>query len=243
MESEINAAARDLLYLAFVFFGAAAGSMLNRFRLKAKTAFRSVSITLGLLLLSGAVASFAVMFILNGGKLFMGSMYYITGAALSVLALLSLRFPRAFGFPLILAAGIVIVWTANTFVRLPRTGDRTAPLAHISVFTDGSAALELPDGKNEIRINLGPENAGTKLVITGTEYAEFFPLLGGTSRARITEIINTDNGNIVYKYEKSGPIQDNFASREEFTLALPAGIILPERRYGVFYDGFSLAFR
>ena len=60
---------RDLLYLAFIFFGAALGFILNHWRRRITKRRRDLSLTFAFLLLSGAVVSFAIMLIFTGGRL------------------------------------------------------------------------------------------------------------------------------------------------------------------------------
>jgi membrane associated rhomboid family serine protease len=110
---------RDLFYLAFLFFGAALGSFLNRFRRKCNKSFRDRSITIAILFLSGAVASLAVMLILTEATIIAYPALFIIGAVFALLALLAVRFPRTAGFSLIFLAGLGIVWVSYSFFAFP----------------------------------------------------------------------------------------------------------------------------
>jgi hypothetical protein len=227
---------RDFFYLAFLFFGAALGSFLNRFRRECNKGFRNRSMVIAIIFLSGAVASLAVMLIFSEGKFTDYPALFITGAVFALLALLSMRFPRTAGFSFILLAGIGIVWVSYAFSRFPRIESQNMPLAYISG-EQGELSIEFIPEKEKVSLTI-PETHEIELIITRIEYSYFFPLVGGESRGRITAI--RDNETLMYEYphfERSLGRWNSlfFVSLEEVSMIFSMETLQPSRTYTIFY--------
>ena len=245
MVSENFGACRDIFYLGFLFFGGAAGFFLHWFRVGAKIRFRSRSVTLGLVLLSCAVAAFAVSWILAGGRLFPGRAFYITGIILAVLLVLAVRFPAAAGFPLVLAAGIVYVWIAWSFGQFPRLGgtqtdQNLRQLAVIKTGGNSELSFEINSGNGEITkmfsAGFVPGETVFDIAVTSFGYADFVPVIGGVRRGQITSVL--DGGKNIYSDSRfdrgllaawlSGFRQNGFLGKRNFASVFTNNLILPE---------------
>lgn len=250
MEFNNPGTARDLFYLASLFFGAGLGSLLNRWRFHANQRFRSRSTTWGFLLLSAAVVCFALNLILSGGKFFPEFSYYLTGIILAVSALLALRFPRAAGFPLVLAAGFIIVWMAYSFGQFTRYDKDGTFVGYWESSATGQVSIHLITDKT-ITFFLEAENPDFELSISTVEYVSFIPLAGGEKRGIITEL--QSSGNILYldsRYEKGlmgawytsmEKIQikgeGTFAALHKHTIARNKSTLFIENHTRIFFDG------
>ncbi|MCL2479835.1 MAG: hypothetical protein FWF22_10055, partial [Treponema sp.] len=172
---EYDGPCRDLFYLAFIFLGAAIGLFLNWFRAGMNLRSRNRSVTAGLLLLSCSVAAIAVSLVITDARLFTVPAYYVIAAILAALSILSARFPRAAGFPLILAAGIVFVWIAYTFGQFPQL-DGGGCIGSINTASGGQVSAELIPGT---QVNFPADNFQCGITVTSFEYARFIPVIGG----------------------------------------------------------------
>jgi len=250
MESEKLFIGRDLLYLAFLFLGAGLGCFLNRYRLRAKKAYRDRSVTIGLVMLSGTVAVFAISLIVTGGKLFTDPRFYYTGMILSLFPLLSFRFPRAAGFPVIILAGLATVWTAYSFSQYPRFDLVPANMGNIEIGTDRQVVLNVLPDKSSAGFFL-EHDSKPELTITSFEYAVFIPVIGGEQRGKITEFRNS--GIVIYEdnrfergllgewlciFQPDGFFGErDFGSVHKRTVQMPDGLLFPGSVARIFYNG------
>ena len=265
MDSEKLYAGRDLLYLAFIFFGAGLGCFIHCFRKRAKRSFRDRCVTLGLIFFTGTVAVFAVMLILTRGKIITGLSFYATGIILAALAFFAARFPRAAGFPAIILTGLIITWIAYSFAQFPGFYNPKNGLTETNIgnleFADGQCILKIIPEKNPalfIAEDSPPGAAqGPQFGITLTlfEYALFFPVIGGEQRGKITEFRN--NQNIIYEdnrfekgllgkwinfLEKENPSgKNNFASVQKEFFLLPHNPVFSGSVTRIFYDGENIS--
>jgi len=258
MTSDFSGTARDLLYLAFLFFGAGTGCFLNRFRARAKTGFRNRSVTLGFVLYACAACVFAIMLIVSGGRIQTHFSVYITGFVLAALALPAVRFPRAAGFPVVIAAGIVIVWTAYSFGQFPllnNPGSRAniGCLEMDGQYTFGTAGDQ---SKAQFPRSVISADSVLEITITSFEYAFFFPVIGGERRGKITRLnvngtnlyhdIRFENGLLGFwaKTFKKDYLQDrnDFIKAADLELLLTDQVINQDKPffYRIFYHGESL---
>ncbi|MDR0313959.1 MAG: hypothetical protein LBI14_10215 [Treponema sp.] len=227
---------RDLLYLAFLFFGAALGSFLNRFRRKCNKNFRDRSITIAILFFTGTVASLAVMLILTEATIIAYPAMFITGAVFALFALLSIRFPMTAGFSFILLAGIGIVWVSYSFLRYPKIDNQSTPLGYIAAGQREFSIEFIPD-KEKLSLPI-PESYKLELRITHIEYAKFFPLVGGESRGRISAIRDKETLIYEYPYFNKGALSRwnslPFISIETVSIGFPIDPLQPNRVYSIF---------
>jgi hypothetical protein len=115
MEFNLSAGDRNLFYLAFLFFGAAVGFILNHFKKKSTTRRRNRSLTLAYCCFSIVVAALTAAFILSHGAVFFEKSFYLPAGVILILVVLAVRFPKAIGFPLILLGGFAAVWSFFAF--------------------------------------------------------------------------------------------------------------------------------
>ncbi|MCL2318509.1 MAG: hypothetical protein FWC45_00360 [Treponema sp.] len=199
------ATARDLLYLAALFFGAGLGCMLNRFRRihnsgRSAERFRNVTVTAGLCFFSVTVVALTVASIISNWMIFRESALYVPLGILALILVLAVRFPRAAGFPLILVAGVFVVWMGYAFLRFPVTG--ASGFGSVSRLADGSVRVKLPSAaaqNDKPPLVIRPEKEDTVLEFRALDISvsRYFPLAGGVSRGGITEI-RTGSGKTLY---------------------------------------------
>lgn len=127
MDFEHYAAARDFFYLSVLLAGAGIGCVLHRFRRKSTARFRNISITAGLLFFSGAVTALTAAVIFSRGMILKEISLYTPACVLALVLILAFRFPRALGFPLILASGVFVVWLGFNYLRFPVINDSGHP--------------------------------------------------------------------------------------------------------------------
>ena len=236
---------RDLLYLSFLFTGAALGCFISRLKRRASLRFKNRCLTLGIIFLSPAAAVFACMLIVTGGRFFTDPVYYITGSILALVVLLAFRFPRAAGFPAILITGLVLVWTACSFGRFPRFDGSEINLGHAEINNSGGILLSIVSGKSPVEFE--PENMQFEITITSFEFASFVPVIGGERRGKITEFRNE----LTIFYDDAG-FGRFFGSGQDggflvrtavVTMPIPDGSLIPGCTAGFFYNNNGLAVR
>ena len=123
MDFEHYSAARDFFYLSVLLLGSGFGSILHYFRRKSTGRFRNKSITAGFLLFSGAAVALTVAVIFSKGLILKEFPLYLPACILASVLMLAFRFPRAFGFPAVLASGVFIVWLGYAYLRFPVIDD------------------------------------------------------------------------------------------------------------------------
>jgi hypothetical protein len=201
MDFERFPASRDFFFLAWLFAGAALGCILSRFRKGASLRLRNRVIALAFCFLSGMVAALAAAFVLYGPAIFLEKALYLPGGILAFFLVLAFRFPRAAGFPLILAAGLAVVWLGVSFLSYPRLEVEIPGSPAASVSPEGGRRFRVRTAagpKGELSTPFVVEVSGGVMEFT-LEYltcAPSFPLIGGVTRGIITEI--QDSSGVLY---------------------------------------------
>jgi hypothetical protein len=245
MESEHFAVSRDFFFLAWVFTGAALGCILSRFKGGTSTRFRNRVIALAFCFLSGMVAALAAAFIFSGAAVFLEKFLYILGGTLALLLVLAFRFPRTAGFPLILAAGLIVVWLGVSFLRYPKleAGIPGSLVASVTRRGNGRFLVRTAAGpRGELSTPFTVEVSGGVLEFTLEHItcAPLFPLVGGETRGIITEI--RDNGRVLYSVPLGAGIPPGASPDKVHGTAL-VGDGLPGARFLVYFDGNGLVCR
>jgi hypothetical protein len=243
------APARDFFYLAALLTGAAAGSFLNHRRIRASGRFRDFSLSLCFILLSGAAAALAASLIYSGGGIFFERGLYLPLACLGGAAVLAFRFPRAAGFPLLLAGGLTAVWLGFTWQRLPRLGEEA--LVRVTNEGSGRYAVQVPSGKTEgpgeeRRFSFGgDESTVLWITLTRFDYHRVIPLVGGEVRGLVTEIALP--GETLFSDPRSGggagALWFTGRNGEDIRGSFGLGAIAPGMSGDAVFDGEGLIFR
>jgi hypothetical protein len=103
---------------------------------------------------------------------------------------LAFRFPRAAGYPLILAGGLLAVWLGYSFLRYPLVKNRGVPLAVLQNDGAGGYLLRLPAGPADAALSTvlplpgGGSSAELRGVLAGVN--RFYPLIGGEERGFVS---------------------------------------------------------
>ena len=255
MDFEHFASARDFFYLAALFFGAGLGSVLNRFRRNFPrgrniSRFRNRSVTAGLCFFSGTVAALTAACVFSNWIIFTDVRLYIPFAVLVALPALAVRFPRAAGFPLILAAGVMVVWIGYTWLRLPAFDGNIRN----RVTRDGAGLIYLrlvssSGTEREAYVSFAPTGDDSVLEFRALRFSfsETFPLVGGLHRGVITEVRSNDA--LLYTDPRfginNGPPLDfmPFILSREISGNLRTATLLPGADLTVFFEGSALTFR
>ncbi|MDR1949047.1 MAG: hypothetical protein LBQ38_06630 [Spirochaetaceae bacterium] len=182
---------RDFLYLGAALGGLCLACVVVLVRVRGSKKTRNRIITLGLCLLSAAIAALMPALIRSGGKVFLVKPLLLAAAAGALLFALAGSFPRAFGFPLVLAGGLVVVWLGLAFLRFPPLEDEGRLVTSVYNAGDGSFVLKPPEppdsGQNSITI----DDTGSPLEFTAAvvEFDPLLPVIGGLRRGIVTEIL------------------------------------------------------
>jgi len=198
MDFEKLAPARDYLYLFALLMGAGFGSILNRFRKHCSRSFRNWSITIALILFSGALAALSAAVIYSNGKILMETSLFPYLGILMALFLLSFRFPKAAGFPVIIISGVFIVWLSYGYLRFPPINDsgrlritrETSGLIHV---IPAAAPAKAPEKTLPV---FSFQSSGNDQVLEFRAFSFSFlkalPVIGGVNRGDIAEIYSGD---------------------------------------------------
>ena len=133
MDFEYYAAARDFFYLSALLLGAGAGCVLNRYRRRSTARFRNRSITAAFLFFSGAVIALTAALIFSKWMILKEFSLYPLAGIVALVLILAFRFPRALGFPFILATGVFVVWLGYNYLRFPVIDDTLPDPPSVSV--------------------------------------------------------------------------------------------------------------
>ena len=202
MDFEQFVPARDFFYLAALLVGAGIGSILNRFRRKTSFRFRNMCITIGLCFFSGAVAALTAAVIFSNWLIVKEFSLFLPAGILAVIIILAFRFPRAAGFPLILLAGVLVVFLGCTYLRIPVIEKDTpglllvareeSGLIHVRPLLPLSPKSNRPPEESVPAMSFQPAGDNPVLVFRSLffSFSRNFPLIGGIHRGLITEILN-----------------------------------------------------
>ena len=265
MEFREFAFARDFLYLAALFFGLGLGCFINRIKGIRSERLRNAAVTTGLCFFSAAVAALTVASVYSRGLIFTEEALYIPAGITAGLTALALVFPRAAGFPLVLATGAFLVWLAYASLRFPaiepaagayRTGDTAAVQGWVAQGANGVL---------QVRILLSP-SAEPVSFDAAADTLEFraaafslpapFPIAGGVKRGLISAVYSS--GERLYADPRiggflapplsasdteRGKAREQFFSFEEQRATLDAQAIFPAFSRTIFFDGAVLEFK
>ncbi|MDR1446364.1 MAG: hypothetical protein LBI90_05655 [Treponema sp.] len=197
---------RDLIYLAAAFTGLAVGFFLSLFKRNGAAGSGNRYVSAALFMLSGTLICITAALLSSRGKVLTGFPLVLPSASIVLLCALAAFFPRAFAFPFFLAAGLLIVWLAFSFLRFPLI-ERSVPLAYVR--HEGSKNYSFRfSGQEEAVKGL---NEDSPLVIEGVYITcdPLYPVIGGETRGMITGIDN--DGKRMYSAAfPSGPALDRF---------------------------------
>jgi hypothetical protein len=149
---------------------------------------------------SAAVAAFAGAIIVSKAAIFDGILSFAVPALCVPVFALAFRFPRAVGYPLILAGGLVVVWLGCSFLRYPLVKDEGIPLAVLQNDGAGGCLLRLPAGPADeaLSVTLPLPETGSSVelhaVLVGVD--RFYPLTGGEERGFVSLVRR--GGEILY---------------------------------------------
>ena len=211
MDFEQYAPARDLFYLAALFLGAGCGCILNRYRRKAGTRFRNLSITAGLCLFSGTAAALFAAAIYSNWSIFWETDLFLPVGILALIAALVFRFPRAAGFPVFLLSGVCVVFIGYTCLRFPLIDDSGrlrlsrdgSSRVHIEQIQPNENASQRKGGNASLSFQTAGEDSVLEINALRLVPSKAFPLFGGVSRGLIMEIRH--NGANVYTNPQYAP--------------------------------------
>ncbi|MDR2606855.1 MAG: hypothetical protein LBC57_00560 [Treponema sp.] len=230
---------RDLIYLAAAFTGLAFGFFLSLFKRNRSAGSGNRYVSAALFMLSGTLICITAALLVSRGRVLTGFPLVLPSALIVLLCALAALFPRAFAFPLFLAAGLLMVWLAFSFLRFPLI-ERSVPLAHVRYEGNKNYSFRF-SGQEEAIKGL---NEGSPLVIEGVYITcdPLYPVIGGETRGMITGIDNAGKRlysaafpsspalDRFYDYLQSGGKEGRFGIRRENRLdeALAAGLWAPE---------------
>ena len=212
MDFDHFALARDLFYLSALFFGAGAGSVLRRYRKAETTRSRNRYITLGLILFSLSLASLCAAIIISNGRVFLETSLYPYFILIVVILIAAFQFPRAAGFPLVIAAGIFVVWLSYICLRFPLINDsdnkggrlritrEANGLVYIIPVTDKNTAIK---SFPPLTIQSGENVQILEFTAFSFSFPKAFPVIGGVPRGDIAEIRSGDE--VYYTTPHSAP--------------------------------------
>ncbi|MDR1047537.1 MAG: hypothetical protein LBL64_07165 [Treponema sp.] len=230
---------RDLIYLAAAFTGLAFGFFLSLLKKNSAAGSTNPYVSAALFMLSGTLICITAALLVSRGRVLTAFPLVLPSALIVLLCALAAFFPRAFAFPLFLAAGLLMVWLAFSFLRFPLI-KRSVPLAHVRYEGSRNHSFRF-SGQEEAVKGL---NEGSPLVIEGVYITcnPLYPVIGGETRGMITGIDNDGKRvysaafpsgpvlNRFYDYLQSGGKEGRFGIRRENRLdqALAAGLWAPE---------------
>ena len=240
MGIEQFAPARDFFYLAAAFMGAGIGCILNRFRRQTSSRFRDSCVTVALCFFSLAVAALTVTVIYSNWMIFSERSLYLPAGILTAIIILCFRFPRAAGFPCLLAAGVIAVWVGYTCQRFPIIED----LNIVQINREETGLVDL----RTFSISFQPDREDSSLEFHSRflSFSRNFPLVGGVNRGLITEIL--EDGTLLYSNPSDANsffsgVFDSFFSFREVSAQMNLGELPPGKAKTVLFDGSSLVFR
>jgi hypothetical protein len=200
MEFEFFALSRDLLCLTGALTGVTLGYVASLGRGDTTIRVRNRRITILLVVFSAAVAAFAGAILVSRAAIFDEVLLFVAPAFCVPVFALAFRFPRAAGYPLILAGGLLAVWLGYSFLRYPPVKDGGVPLAALQNDGAGGCLLRLPAGPADAALSRALPLPGDALSVefhglfVGVN--RFYPLVGGEERGLV--VLVRRNGETLY---------------------------------------------
>jgi hypothetical protein len=190
MEFESFALSRDLLCLAGALTGATVGYVAGLGRGDTTIRARNRLITIALVVFSAAVAVFAGAIVVSKAAIFDEALLFVVPAVCVPVFALAFRFPRAAGYPLILAGGLLTVWLGYSFLRYPPVKNGGIPLAVLQNDGAGGCLLRLPAGPADTALStvlpLPKTGSSAELYAVLVGANRFYPLIGGEERSFVS---------------------------------------------------------
>ena len=191
MDFENFCPARDFYYLAFLLLGAGTGCILNRWRRKSTHRSRNWAVVTGLCFFSGAFAALTLAIIYSNGRILLSTPLYPYLGFIAVIMILALRFPKAAGFPLIILAGVFVVWISCGYLRFPVVNDtgllrltrETGDLVHIIPVSN-----EAEKAHPVLSFRPGENSRTMEFRAFSFSFSGYLPVVGGVTRGDIAEI-------------------------------------------------------
>lgn len=245
------AAARDLFYLCFLFFGAALGSFLITLSGSCTLRKKSAWISVIFCLLSLAIGFLAGSLILSGGLIYTVPSLYPFAVLFFAAGALGLRFPRAGGWSIIFASAVFFIWITFSFLVFPRL----AKPEQLSVRSEGEKQIHIrrgitgrntQSGAREDSETWNIQDDGRTLTFEAVSITAHpaYPLIGGDQRGVITQLTRRGeqvfilSGNL-FRFTR---FKNPGFSLVRHTLDLPGGVVRPGIILSVFFDGKQLYF-
>ena len=196
------ALSRDMFYISGAAAGLALGCFFSLLKHGLSAQARNRRIVLALLLLSVMIAGWAVSVIVSKAAIFKETGVIVVAGVLAALFVLTVFFPRAAAYPLILLGGLCAVGMGYVCMRFPPLIDQPLtqePLALVSVTGNTDDA----DKDGDVIVIKAPIPALNIRISDTVSYMQFsaavidinrlYPVAGGKKRIVLTEI-STDTG-------------------------------------------------
>jgi len=269
MDFEHFSLARDFSYLAALFLGAGFGCILNRFRIRASSRFRNLTITAGFFFFSGAVVALTAAVIFSNWLILKETALYIPLGILTAVLILAFRFPRVAGFPIFIISGVlavVVSFSSSSFpamdnsnrVLLTRDGNG---VIYIRPHIQRGNSVSAPEANSDIAVSFQASGEDTIMEFRARclAFTRYFPLVGEVNRGVIAEILGNDR--LIYTDPRPGwkifsglyPQPDTgdrlpeflklFISFWEIRENVAVREIQPGMGMTVLFDGHTLTFR
>ena len=268
MDFEHFSLARDFSYLAALFLGAGFGCILNRFRIRASSRFRNLTITAGFCFFSGTVVAFTAAVIFSNWLILKETALYMPLGILTAVLIIAFRFPRAAGFPIFIISGVLAIavsFSCSSFPAMDKTNQ-------VLITRDGNGVIYIrplinrgnnvssPEADTDIAISFqtSGENSIMEFRARCLAFTGCFPLVGGVNRGVIAEVLGESK--LIYTDPRPGwkifsglyPQPDTvdkvpdflkqFVSFWEIREKLDVKEIHPGMGMTVLFDGYTLTF-
>jgi hypothetical protein len=244
MDFEHFGLSRDILYLGFLLWGAAAAVLLVIVKGKLTLRQKSVRITALFCLAACAIAAQTAAVVLSGGRVFAVLSVYPYAVLFLALGGAVVLFPRAGCSALVFAAFLFAVLMSFSFLTYP---DLDEPFG-LAVRSTGDELLFRSEDKS-----WNTQNSGGDITFEAVSVTSYpgCPLIGGQSRGIISGVLRGDTelfapgGNSsrqAGKARQGGPAIPLFFSRNNVTRRLGSGILAPGFSVSVLFDGKNLYF-
>jgi len=239
MDFNFFSLSRDLLYLSFLLWGAAAASFLIITRKDCTLRQRSVWITAIFCLSAIALAFLSASIILSNGMIFTVASIYPFVVLCLVLGGLALYFPRAGVCTVILAIGLFTAYISFSFLFYPGLKEPVSLVVR-------SSGTELIFRRDDETVNTHNDGRAISFQAVSITAYPGCPLVGGETRGLITRVQRDDEEILIFGsrlYRRSGALKKSWGFlREDHVLNLPAGTMLSGTSLSVLFNGKRLYF-
>ncbi|MDR2403633.1 MAG: hypothetical protein LBD78_06340 [Spirochaetaceae bacterium] len=255
MDFHTFAISRNFLYLGAILGGFCLDCLFVLMRVRHFTKKRNRMITLGLCLLSAAIAALMPALIRSGGEVFLIKPLLLSAGAVCLVCALAVSFPRVIGFPLVLIGGLVVVWFGAAFLRFPALESEERLMTSVYNPGDGTFVVKpvgpLYSGQGVMRI----DDTGSPLEFTVAvvEFDPLMPLIGGRRHGALTAI-RRDGVSLFTNVRWGSPLAGNLygflgakapwagLSMKEYRTQCGIGDILPGMSRWVYVNQTGLEF-